>query len=199
MKKKEKILVVKMGVAKRTKVSRKDRVKAKLLEQPSPEDIEQAFTKFGLTKMIKKYKAGEIKDIDPMVIAQLLGRVHYKILALPIDPKYEPWTLDLCLHIKKYGELNWHLTRNATSRLIKQEFKNVGLGNWHAHNLRHQRVSDLINVYNLQPSEVTSVAGWTLRSTFQGMGQSVSSNLDTYASLNFRSYLPKLFVEYDSL
>ena len=197
--KKEKILVVKMPVAKRTKVTRKDREKAKLQEQPSPEDIEKAFMRFGLTKMVKKYRKGEIKP-DPLIIAQLLGKIHYKTLALPIDPKYDGgWCFDLFKYLgKNKYNLNFKWTRQTSSTLIKEELKRVGLGNWHAHLIRHQRISDLINTYNLLPAEITSIAGWTLRSTYQGMGMAVSSNLDNNASLNFKSYLPKLLVDFNT-
>lgn len=197
---KVKVLVVKMAVGKRTKVTRKDREKAKMENsQPSSEDVEKAFTRFGQIKMVKKYRRGEIKEVDPLIIAKLLGKIHYKTLALPCDPKYDGgWCIDLLKYIvKNNGNLNFKWTRQTSSTLIKEEFKRVGLGNWHAQLIRRQRISDLINTYKLLPAEITPIAGWTLRSTYQGMGMAVSSNLDIYASLNYKSYLPKLLVEFN--
>jgi hypothetical protein len=186
-------------VAKRTKVTKKDREKVKLLEQPSPEDIEKAFTRFGQTKMVKKYRRGEIKEIDPLIIVKLLGKIHYKTLALPCNPNYDDgWCIELLKHISKNnGNLNFNWTRQTSSTLIKQEFRRIGLGNWYTNLIRQQRISDLINTYNLLPAEITPIAGWILRSTYQEMGMAVSSNLDIFASLNFKSYLPKLLVDFN--
>jgi len=207
--KQEKIFVIETGVEKRVKVAKKDREKAKLMEQPTPEDVEAAFMRYGLKNLVKRFKAGKLKDskreprkILPTVIARMLGQIHMKKIAIPLDPKYEPWAIDLkpALYPRedKLG-IGFKMTRSYCDKLLKWEFKKLGMEGWHPHWIRKQRISDLVNCWGLTPPEVSSITGWTLRSGYQGTGLAVSSSMDSYWSGNYRSYLPKLLVDFNSL
>jgi len=188
----EKILLVTAAVAKRTKVSRKAKKQAKKMEEPKPEEVEAALSKYGLNKMLQDYQKGELK-VDPLVVAHLLGQIHFKQIALPCDPKYEPWTLDLVKRITMKGTLSFNFVRKTAHERIKWEFARQGL-NVHPHTLRHWRISHLMQNYGFEPYDVSLYSGWSIKSTFNQMGMQASSNIDLYAHLSWSKYFPKLLI-----
>jgi len=188
----EKVLLVTAGVAKRTKVSGKARKQAKKMDEPNPEEVEKAFSKYGLTRLLEDYKKGEIKA-NPLVVAHLLGQIHFKQIALPCDPKYEPWTLDLVKRITWKGTLSFNFVRQTAYLRIRDEFRRQGY-DVHPHTLRHWRLSHLMQNYGFEPYDISIYSGWSIRSTFNQMGMQASSNIDIYAHLTWNKYFPKLLI-----
>jgi len=124
-------------------------------------------------------------------------------VALPLNPKYEPWTKQLVEDWGPNHDINpWNISRQhawAANRLwFKGMYYNVkggmgeswkGLGN---HGLRHIRIKELIQTYGLSPLEIQRFVGWTAGS-LKGLG--VNPMMDTYFSLYWRDYFPKLLKE----
>jgi len=114
-------------------------------------------------------------------------QLFIKTVAVPVNPQYEPWTIDLLEWIKKQKEsheaLQFHMTRQNVYRIVREHL------NTHPHALRHYRASHLFSHYNFTPQELLLYGGWTFKSTFQGLG---SSMLDVYVHSSWTSYFPKL-------
>lgn len=193
----EKAFVITMAIAKRGRRIKKKKVQPAdntKFVQVSPEEIEKAFLLYGQKDLLEKVKKGEVQ-VDPLLVKALLGKINLKAIALPCDPKYEPWTIDLLKYIKQKGRLSfpiqrhtfWEHTREALKDLLPAKslhtVKNV---------LRHYRIQHLINYYGMEPYEITAYTGWTISGTFGQMGIAVSSNIDAYAHLKWRQYFPRL-------
>jgi integrase len=121
-------------------------------------------------------------------------RVVYKMIALPTTPKYEPWTGSLLKHIEHHGNLNFDLSRQMVWAIVTRELHQLD-PHIHTHSLRHYRISHLVENYNLDPFDLTAIAGWTFKTTLSAMGQGgASGQLDTYLHLAWRRYFAKLLV-----
>jgi len=192
----EKAFVVTMAVAKRGKRLKKKEQTADdtKLVQNSPEEIEKALLLYGQKELLERVKKGEVQ-VDPLLIKILLGKITLKAIALPCDPKYEPWTLDLLKWIKEKGRLSFPIVRQTFHDHVREALKDL-LPQKSLHSiknpLRHFRISHLISYYGMLPYEITAYTGWTIAGTYRQMGIAVSSNLDAYAHLAWRQYFPRL-------
>jgi integrase len=120
----------------------------------------------------------------------------FKIIALPCNPEYEPWTLDLLRYItQKNRSLSFDLTRGRVYQIVKAALKGLD-SKAHPHSLRHYRLTHLVLNYNFKDYEVTQIAGWTTRTGFSMLGSSAaaSPNIDIYLHLRWKEYIPKLLV-----
>jgi len=118
--------------------------------------------------------------------------IAYRTVALPLNPKYDPWVKDLAKYIldnKKQASFN--ITRQTAWAIVK---RNIGsLIKKHAvkrrcNPLRHWRLTHLVDYYGFDPyRDLVGFAGWTFKGAHGGAGQ-----LDTYLHLNWRGYFPKL-------
>ena len=131
-----------------------------------------------LKRKVKKKKAVENKI--------------YKIIALPVAPKFEPWTIELMEWSAEQGSLSFDLGRRAVLKIVK---KNLGkLDNAiPTHSLRHYRITHLVTMYNFDAFDLIAYTGWTFKTGLgmTGMG-GASGQLDTYLHLAWRRYYPKL-------
>lgn len=131
-----------------------------------------------LAKRKKKTKQGQKKML-------------YKMVAIPTNPTYEPWTLDILKYLQRHqARLNFDLTRQRIFQIVR---KNLGdhFNGIHPHSLRHFRLTHLVSHYHFDPYDVTAFAGWSYSTGFGGMGVA-SSQLDTYLHLSWQKYYPKL-------
>jgi hypothetical protein len=194
----EKVFLITQAVAKRTKKTKKGKKQEDDREYP-PDKIAQflpdelnlksPFGK-GLTSLRAIYLR-EPKMVDPLIVKAFMGRLFFKVIALPTSKQFEPWTYDLLKYVNKTGQLSFNLTRQRVWQIVKANLSQLD-SQVHPHSLRHWRISHLIENYNFDPYEVTTYSGWTIRSTFGQMGIQASSNLDVYAHLAWRRYFPKL-------
>jgi len=115
-----------------------------------------------------------------------------KVIALPCDPKYEPWTIDLLRRMKttKEQKLSFDICRATGWNICKRYLKPLD-PKVHTHSLRHWRISHLVNLYNFEPYDVVAYAGWTTKTVFGQMGLA-TGQLDIYLSLSWRKYFPRL-------
>lgn len=192
----EKALLITSAVAKRTKINKEALKKAVVTKDPKI--IENALRRFGLYDTLARWKKGEL-ELTEKFIAQITGKLFFKTVGVPIDPKYEPWSLEILKYIKREGLLKFYLgDRNI--RVIVSKYLKPQLGyDFTAHKIRHIRITHLVQYYNFDPYEVSSYAGWSFRTVFAGMGMNISPMLDVYAHLVWRRYFPKLLVPIDDL
>lgn len=116
--------------------------------------------------------------------------VFYKTVALPCDPKYEPWTLDLLKRIKKHKTLAFTLSRHTAWRLVRKNLSPLD-PKIHTHSLRHYRISHLLNDYGFDAEDLVAYSGWSFK-TVMGMKGMGAGQLDIYAHLAWKRYFPKL-------
>lgn len=191
----EKAFITTMAVAKRGKRLRQPKEEEQTTLELQEAEVIEAFTKYGQTHMIDKWRKGEI-EIDPMLIQILLGRVARRIVALPTSPKYEPWTKDLLRWIlKTKGKLSFDLTRRRFTQIVRENLSGI-LPKVNKRNrrnpLRHYRLSHLSEYYNFNPMQLTNFAGWSIASTAKQMGMAASSNVDHYVHFRWQEYFPRL-------
>lgn len=145
-----------------------------------------------------------------------------RVCALPLDPSYEPWTKRVVQYFEKFEpeEHVFPMTRQKVwgqarecwedlvypiedyDRVLVDEEGDVirqenGKADKHrvnrhmrpftTHAIRHIRATDLVVYYGFNGPNLAAFAGWTL-STAMG----VSSSINRYVQLNWRSYYPKL-------
>ena len=169
--------------------------------QLKEEEVIEAFTKFKRTDLIDKWRRAEI-EVDPLLIKVLLGKIYLKAVALPTSRKYEPWTIDLLKWIQKHGKIRFDMTRVSFWKILRRNLSGLlqKKSRYSLRNpLRHFRISHLIEYYQMDPYEITSYTGWTIRSTFGQLGISASPMLDAYAHLRWRMYFNKLLKPIESL
>ena len=142
---------------------------------------------------LKLSKFGD-EDVGVFNLVTLKRKDHViRAIALPINSKYEPWTKDI---IDAWDRGNpWDISRQhcwMANRIIFDDlwFSTGGkfkhLAN---HGLRHIRIKNLIQDYGFSAVEIQRFVGWTARSA--GFNQL----MDTYFSLIWRDYFPKLLKE----
>lgn len=120
-----------------------------------------------------------------------------KSIALPCDPKYEPWTIDLLRWALKHHTRNlafplsrwtvWNIVNKNLKPLLKPMKEAHGkkiLNPW-----RHLRLTHLVDEYGFDSYDLVIYSGWTYRHAFQTAGQ-----LDSYIHLDWRRYIEKLLV-----
>lgn len=118
-------------------------------------------------------------------------------VALPMNPEYEPWTKDI---IKAWGNGNpWDISRHHAWAANRMRFRDMVYNvksregeKWKPltnHGLRHIRIKELIQTYGFTPLEIQRFVGWTAGSL---KSQGVNPMMDTYFSLVWRDYFPKL-------
>jgi hypothetical protein len=137
-----------------------------------------------------------------------------RLVALPLDAKFEPWTKSLVDYYKShdYNESVFPFTRQLVGLKARSAFKglryyvyqyvitNKALGikkevPWHfrrfnVHALRHLRTTELIQTYGFNAMELSVYGGWTMRGML-----GVGSAMERYVHLDWQQYFPKLLRE----
>lgn len=114
-------------------------------------------------------------------------KLIFKPIALPCDPKYEPWTEDLINYIRKRGTLSFDLCRTRIRQLIIESFHRLDL-DVTTHWLRHARLTHLSDFYKFDAEDLILMAGWT----YQGAMGIRTGQLDRYVHSHWTRYFPKL-------
>ena len=117
-------------------------------------------------------------------------KLVYKIVALPCDPVYEPWALDLLRWIKNNGKLGFDLTAIQINRIIKKHLSILD-PKVHTHSLRHWRATHLVAYYNFDGWDLCAYMGWTYGSLHGKMNMPIGKS-DIYVHLAWKRYFPKL-------
>jgi hypothetical protein len=131
-----------------------------------------------------------------------------RVAALPLDPRYEPWTSQLYDYFEDAGsrpvfpftrQTAWHVAHEAfdgfrypiepyriteDGEVVKDVKRHTRPFGTHA--LRHLRATELVEVYGFDGVDLSMFGGWTLQHTI-GLG-----SLARYTHLEWRRYFPKL-------
>jgi hypothetical protein len=130
-------------------------------------------------------------------------------IALPLDPKYEPFTQMLVDYFNKFGkEKVFMFTPQKATSYARNVFDDLTypierykvyknkvvvkvvddhVKPFRTHALRHLRTTELIEHFGFNGFDLSIYGGWTLRSMV-GVGSAMSR----YAHLQWRKYFPKL-------
>jgi hypothetical protein len=130
-----------------------------------------------------------------------------RFIALPLDPRYEPWSRPLLDYYRAQGGENlvfpftrqtlFCYAREAFSGLtyeiepqrieggrVERHSKDAGV-----HFLRHVRASELASAYGFSAFDLATYCGWTLKNA------GLSSVMARYVGMSWQSYFPRLLVE----
>jgi len=163
----EKVLLLRYVVAKRVKKEKKE----------------------VLNRFLAEFKNGKF---NVKLAKELKSVLSWKIIALPVNPKFEPWTIPLIKYIKENRSLSFNLTRQHIWRIVKENLKELDR-DVHTHSLRHYRITHLLQVYDFDAWDLSSYAGWTVKTSLGRMGMPIpSEQLDVYLHLSWKRYFPKL-------
>jgi len=151
------------------------------------EKMKEGFAKALILKMPVAKRKKKSRKKEPSIEDLLV----FKTIALPCNPEFEPWTIDLLKWISKKKQLTFPITRQWAWQLVRDNLHELD-PKIHTHSLRHYRITHLIEYYGFDPYEVTVYAGWTIKTTAGAMGISAGSPIDIYTHLTWRRYFPKL-------
>jgi len=124
-----------------------------------------------------------------------------KSIALPCNPQYEPWTIDILRWaLDHQKQLSFPLNRFSVWRIVSKNLKPIldpmrkalreipnkekYLNPW-----RHWRLTHLADIYGFDSYDLTLVSGWTFKTSLM-----TGAPIDSYLHLDWRRYLPKLLV-----
>lgn len=193
----QKALLLTLAVAKRGRRLRQPKEgEEQTTAQLQKEEVIEALTKFGQTKLLDRWHNGEV-EINPFLIKVLLGRVARRMVALPASNIYEPWVMDLLRWIrkKKKAQFSFDLTRRRFLQVVRENLGDI-LPKVNKRNpkniLRHYRLSHLCEYYGFNAMEITNYVGWSIASTSRQMGIPASPNVDHYIHFRWQEYFPKL-------
>jgi integrase len=154
------------------------------------------------------------QNYDAVVLTIKTAKRHGEIrkIALPLNKEYEPFTEQLFNYVRQFGndkvfpftrQKAWEHSKEIFSGLeypIKsyRPFKDgkplelvpEHMNPFRTHGLRHLRASELLDVFDFDPVELSLYGGWTLRSMV-----GVGSALSRYTHLKWKRYFPKLLQE----
>lgn len=190
-KRKEKVLLISSAVAKRLKKNKK--VLQEAVEDQDPKMIEEALRKFRMFDILAKWKKGELK-LTPHFVSQITGKIYFKTIGLPLNPAYEPWSLEIIKYIRRQGILRFDVSDRQVRKIGAKYLKKLFGERFRIHDLRHLRTTHLVSLYQFDPYEVASFTGWSIRTAFGGIGIGVSPMMDIYTHLAWQRYIKKMFV-----
>ena len=142
-----------------------------------------------LNRFLAEFKNGRF---NVKLAKELKNVLSWKIIALPVNPQYEPWTIPLIKYIKENRSLSFNLTRQHIWRIVKENLKELDR-DVHTHSLRHYRITHLHQIYDFDAWDLSAYAGWTVKTSLGRMGMPIpSEQLDVYLHLSWKRYFPKL-------
>lgn len=130
-----------------------------------------------------------------------------RILALPLDKKYEPFTQDLVEYFerKKNNKKIFNFTPRTLQNYGKKIFKKLHYQieayhiknnkiplHWRGlttHGLRHIRATELMMYYGFDNIDLTVFMGWSFKASF---GPTIGASVDRYIYMQWSRYFPKL-------
>ncbi|MEN3051963.1 MAG: hypothetical protein ABC596_09165 [Candidatus Methanosuratincola petrocarbonis] len=150
----------------------------------------------------------EVAAVFTVRTAKRKGRERF--IALPTNPEYEPWTLEIVKYFEQKGESEvFPFTRQHIHKVISAEetFKHLrypiepykvvtdkGLKtvelherDFKLHALRHLRATELVDFYGFTLEELATYGGWSFKTASIG-----SSSMARYLALSWQGYFPKL-------
>jgi integrase len=125
-------------------------------------------------------------------------KVKMKTVPIICDIAVEPWCKDILLWLKNHEGRDEHPLAFNFTEMTAQNIVKRCLGDFdpsiHPHSLRHFRSTHLQKNYHLDPYELASITGWTMKNVLAAKGQQASSMMDVYIHVNWEDLIPKLNV-----
>jgi hypothetical protein len=179
-------------------------------------------------KSVKDAMAEAKKKIPIVVFKIKVAKQHlevgeeppFRLVALPFEEKYEPWSKPLYEYFQKAGEdyvfpfnrskVWYYLTfkqpvfEGMHYRIKKYNYMRTGevtfkvfshMRKLKIHGLRHIRVDEVTKIYDFDGMDLGAYVGWSLRSAQQGAP--IPSMVSVYADIreNWQRYIRKLCKE----
>lgn len=160
---------------------------------------------------VDTYTIGDVsEDVVIWTIKTAKRKGKERLIALPLDKKYEPFTKPLYSYFQKFksNELVFPFTRQKAGEYASDIFKGLKYPidgykiykdgkvekeqtehnkPFRTHALRHLRATELLSRYKFDGTDLSVYGGWTLRSML-GIG----SAMTRYTHLRWDHYFPKL-------
>jgi hypothetical protein len=183
---------------------------SELVAYASPSDTTTARGPKGTDVRVDSYTIGPLEvNVAIFRISTAKRGGIQRLIALPLDREYEPWTESLYTYWKSCGDNHvFPFTRQHVWKHAKETFNGLyyqidqyrifengklkkivdpHLRPFRLHALRHLRTAELVEYYGFDGIDLSIYGGWTLRSTI-GVGSAVQR----YAHLRWHKYFPKL-------
>lgn len=183
---------------------------SEVVAKACPRDTTVARGPIGRDVRLTTFELGPLKAKVAVFSVSTAKRDGLKrLVALPLDKEYEPWTEQVCNFFQNRGyspvfpftrQKAWQYAKKAFEGLrypiymykIFEDGKVVKEVKQHSkpfatHALRHIRASELIEEYGFDGIDLSIYGGWTLRSMV-----GVGSSMQRYAHLRWQKYFPKL-------
>ena len=192
---------------------------SELISKISPSDLEHTTPRGpkGSDVRVESFELGPVREKAAVFTISTAKRDGIeRLVALPLDEKYEPWTsivYDYFQQRKKQPcfpftrQKIWQSSRSAFKGLKYPIERYVLIENrgekkirkvvdrhmkpFATHALRHMRTRELLERYGFEWDDLSIYGGWTLRS----MLPQVSASMQRYAHLRWQQYFPKLLKE----
>ncbi len=188
---------------------------SELISRISPSDVAHTTARGpkGTDARLETFELGPINEEAVVFTISTAKRDGLeRLIALPLNKKYEPWTQPVYDYFLDCGiKQCFPFTRQKMWYYSKQVFEGLtypiarytiieGQGEtkihrvigrhsrpFRTHALRHMRTAELIEYYGFDGFDLSVYGGWTLRSMV-----GVGSSMERYAHLRWRKYFPKL-------
>lgn len=136
------------------------------------------------------------KEKDVLLIKVVLAKRRqslpsYKIIALPIHPGFEPWTVDLLRRITQNKKLEFDLTRVTVNRIVKENLSPLLDREIRAKDLRQLRLEHLAKLYDFDHFDLEAVNGFNVKKNLL-LVENTDEKIKTLLQSAWRRYFPKL-------
>jgi hypothetical protein len=144
-----------------------------------------------------RYELAKYKNETVFLIVVALAKKRgslpsQKVIALPYDARYEPWTSDLVNRMRRNKKLEFDLTRVIVNKIVRERLTPSLGREIRAKDLRQLRLEHLANLYDFDPYDLAAIAGLNLRRNLILMDKPAKITEDL-TRLAIDRYLPKLF------
>ena len=144
-----------------------------------------------------RYGLAKHKNETTLLIAVALVKRRgslpsHKVIALPYDARFEPWTSDLVKRMRKNKKLEFDLTRVTVNKIVRENLSPLLGREIRAKDLRQLRLEHLANLYDFDPYDLAAIAGLNLKKDLILIDKPLKKT-ETLTRLALDRYLPKLF------
>jgi hypothetical protein len=174
---------------------------AEAVTKAAPSDSTKAYGS-EITWDLEKWQRGDQVEQAFCVTVRCAKKksTYYKVIGLPVQPHFEPWTKDLLQYLVRKKTLAIDLGRDRLGKIVRQELRGQGMRvpTQIKNPLRHYRLTHLSTVYDMRnPIYMTSITGHSSGYDFRAMtGTSLPAALSSYLHSLWRDYFHLLLKPY---
>jgi integrase len=168
---------------------------SEICTRTTPSELRNQATKpYGRSMRFWLSKFKKEKDVLLIRVALAMRRQNlpsYKIIALPTQPSFEPWTYDLVKRIIRNKKLEFDLTRVTVNKIVRENLSPLLGREIRAKDLRQARLEHLAKLYDFDSFDLAAVAGINIKRKLPLVEQPVKKT-ETQLHLAWRKYFQKL-------